>query len=140
MADEEVVEEGGVATRSQMWKHEAMVEWLESEKGYELVGASPAEVIAAAFAHRVEWRKSDTYQDLVTQHAEAAEAAREERRQARELAAEQRAQERAAAKAEKEAASKSKTEGKATAKATKATKTTKKTTRKAAAPAEDPFG
>lgn len=147
MAENEEVEEG-VPSRSQIWKHEGMVEWLESVKEYDFSEAEPAEVIAAAFAHRVEWRRSEAYQNIVAEHQEAAEAARAERAAQREAEKEARQAAAAAKAAEKEAAEKAKTDGKTTAKATKGTtakatttKATRKGTRKATAGAgaSDPF-
>lgn len=152
MAEETETEttEGGL--RSQMWKHDAMVEWINETEGVTLDEMTAGEIIAYAFAKRVAWRNSDTYQDLVTSHkAEAAEAA-EARKAEREAAAEKRKAEKAAAKAaadaeaekaEKTTAKATKTPAKATAaKATKtpakATKTARKTT-KATGTEEDPF-
>jgi hypothetical protein len=153
MADEEVEqEEGGLGLKSQLWKHEAMVEWLESVKEYgDLSEYSPGEIVAIAFAHRVEWRKSDEYQNLVIEHREQAEAERADRAAAREAAKAEKAAEREAAKAAKEAAEAAKTDGKETAKATKATKAAKPAAKKTAtratakrpaakAAAADPFG
>jgi hypothetical protein len=149
MADEEVEqEEGGLGLKSQLWKHEAMVGWLEESKEYgDLSEYSPGEIVAIAFAHRVEWRKSDEYQNLVMEHREQAESERAERAAAREAAKAEKAAEREAAKAAKEAAEAAKTDGKETAKATKAAKPAAKKTatratakRPAAKAAADPFG
>jgi hypothetical protein len=64
---EEVEEEAG-GFRSQMWKHEAMVEWLNAETGEDINELSAAEIIALAFARRVAWRKSEDYQTLVAEY------------------------------------------------------------------------
>lgn len=104
-AVEETTEESG--PRSQMWKHEAMVTWLESENDVDLSEASAAEVIALAFAQRVPWRKSDTYRNLVESHAAEADAAREAKaaeREAAKVAREEEKAAKAAAKAEADAA------------------------------------
>jgi hypothetical protein len=151
MADE-VEEVEGTGLRSQMWKHEAMVEWLSEVKEYgDLSEWSPAEVIAIAFAHRNEWRRTDTYRNLVESHAAEAEEARAAKAAAREEEKAAKAAEREAAKAEKEAAKAAAAEGKETAKATKpaagkATKAPAKAVRKASkatakrsASTEDPF-
>lgn len=152
MADEETVEEEGTGLRSQQWKHDAMVEWLESEEGYgySLDELSPAEVIAVAFAYRVRWRNSQTYVDLVEAHKAEAEEEKAAKAEAREAAKAEKAKEREAAKAAKEAA-KAEAEGKAketakatkpAAKASKAAKpaaATKRVRKGTAAPAEDPF-
>lgn len=143
MADTTTEEQSG--PRSQMWKHEAMVPYLESEFGVTLSKCSPAEIIAMAFARRNPWRASDTYANLVESHKGDAEAAKAERAAEREAAKAERAEAAATAKAEKQAAAaKAKAEAPAKAPAKKATKATKapaKATKasKAAAPAEDPF-
>lgn len=131
-AEEEVEAEGGL--RSQMWKHEAFVEWLGEAYNVDLDTLSAAEVIAWFAAKRNEWRKTPGYRGLVNSHkAEAAEAAAE------------RAAARKAAAAEKKAAAPAKKATKATAKAApaKATKATKKApakkATKATATEENPF-
>lgn len=143
----EATEEGGL--RSQMWKHEAMVEWLNEQNEIDLNEMSAAEIIAYAFAQRVAWRKSDVYRNLVAGRAEAVEAERAEAAKAREEAKAAKAAEKAAAKAEKEAKAAEAAKGTETAKATKATKGTAKAapakatrgSKKAAASSgENPFG
>lgn len=132
MAEEAEAQEGGL--RSQMYKHEAMVEWVNEQYGVDLDTLSAAEVIAYAFASRVEWRKSDEYKGVVEAHAEEAAAAKEEKAKARAAKA-------AEAKAEKASAKKEAAPKKA-AKATKAAKkTAKKATKasKAAATEDNPF-
>jgi membrane protein involved in colicin uptake len=133
VATEENTEETESASRSQMWIHEAMVEWLEGE-GNDLSSMSPAEVIAVAFAKRVAWRKSTTYAELKAAHANDAEkrkaevlaeraAAKEARDKAKAEKAEAKAAKLAAdkaakaeaAKAEKPAAAAKKTTAKKTA-------------------------
>lgn len=132
MADEEVTEEGG--TRSQMYKHEGQVEFINEKYGIDLDQLTASEIIAYAYATRVEWRQSDTYKELVEAHKESAAAEAAEKKAAREKAAAEKkaaAEAEAAAKAEK-ATKAEKTPAKATkatktpAKATKATKATKK--------------
>lgn len=124
MAEE--VEEQEQGLRSQLWKHEAMVEWINENDGVDLDTLSAAEVIAYAFARRVAWRQSDTYRKLVASHKAEAEAEKAERKAERKAKAE--------AEAKAKAKEKPKT-GKGTKKAAKkATKATKKT-----AGGEDPF-
>lgn len=147
MAEEtEVEEEGGL--RSQMWKHEAMVEWINDQDEVDLDTLSAADVIAYAFARRVAWRQSDVYKSLVAGRAEIVEAEKAERAKARDEAKEAKAAERAEAKAKKDAEAKAKAaeaekgkEPTKAAKATKATKATKKTTggKGAAASEDSPF-
>lgn len=133
MAEEVEAEEGGL--RSQLWKHEAMVEWINEAEGVDLDTLSAAEVIAYAFARRVAWRQSDTYRELVAEHATNIEAEREAKAQERAEAKAAKDAEKAAAKAAeaakadtakstpaaKKAASTTKPVAKATKKATKAT-------------------
>jgi colicin import membrane protein len=139
VATEENTEETESASRSQMWIHEAMVEWLQTEEGggYDfsvLEENDPAEIIAVAFAKRVAWRKSTTYAELKAAHANDAEkrkaevlaeraAAKEARDKAKAEKAEAKAAKLAAdkaakaeaAKAEKPAAAAKKTTAKKTA-------------------------
>lgn len=131
--------EEATGPRSQMWKHEAMVEWVNEQEGVDLDTLSAAEIIAYAFAKRVAWRKSDVYQALVAGHSEVAAQEKAE-------AAEARKAEREAAKAAK--AAEAAKAAPAAAKATKATKATKAAPAKAATKAtkatkkaagEDPF-
>jgi hypothetical protein len=104
MSDTETTTEETTANpRSQMFKHRAMVEWLTSTKGMP-ADADQATVISFAFAYRVEWRRSDTYRNLVQEYNASAEAREKEAAAAREAAKAQKAQEREAAKAAKEAA------------------------------------
>lgn len=134
MAEETVTEEES-GPRSQMWKHEAMVAWINEQEGVDLDTLSAAEIIAYAFAKRVAWRKSSTYTDLVASHAAEAEEAKAARAAEREAAA-------AARKAEKEAAAKAKAEAaeaakdKEPAKATKATAAKKGAAKKASGTAK----
>lgn len=134
MAEEEVTEEGGL--RSQMYKHEGQVAFINEKYDINLDELSAAEIIAYAYATRVEWRKTDTYKELISSHAEEAEKEREAKALARaEAAAAKKAEKEAeaAAKAEKAAAAekapaatKAAKATKTPAKATKATKATKK--------------
>lgn len=141
MADEveetEEVEEGGFPFRSQLHVHEGQVAWLASEKGFDADevdddGAavwSAAEIVAAAYATRVEWRKTSTYRELVEEHRQVAEA---EAAQRAEAAAARKAEREAAAKAAAKAAKEAKeSEGEkpAATKATKATKAAKPATK-----------
>lgn len=48
----------------QMWKHEALAEWITQTHGIQI----NATQVAAAIVLREEWRKSDSYQSLVTDH------------------------------------------------------------------------
>lgn len=139
MADEETTEEGGL--RSQMWKHTAMVDFINERDGVTLDELSAADIIAYAFARRVEWRQSDTYRELVESHKATAQEEKAAKAEARAAAAAAKKAEQEAAKAAKaEAAEKAPAAAKATkatktpAKATKATKATKK-----AAGGESPF-
>jgi hypothetical protein len=66
--EEEVEAEEGGGFRSQMWKHEAMVEWLNEQVGEDINDYSAAQIIALAFAQRVSWRKSDEYQELISEY------------------------------------------------------------------------
>jgi hypothetical protein len=142
-------EELALPGRSHMWKHEAMVEWINETEGINLDDYSAAEIISWAFAKRAAWRKSEVsgspYRQLLLDHAAELEAEREELKA-------QRAAEREAAKAEREAekaakaaqAAKAAPAAKATkaakpaaAKATRATKAAKTApATKAAAPAK----
>lgn len=137
-------EEGGV--RSQMWKHEAMVEWVNSESNVDLDAMSAAEVIAYAFAKRVAWRKSDTYRTLVDGHSESVAEAKAAEKLARDEERAAKAEVKAAEKAAADAAAAEKAEPQKATKATKAAPVTptpaKTTTRKgkAASTAESPFG
>jgi len=114
------------ATRSQMWIHEGMVEWLETEEGgeFDFSEAEPAEIIAAAFAKRVAWRQSDTYAELKEAHKAEAEEAKAAKAAERAAAKEARAAEKAAAAEAKAKADAEKGEAKPAAK--KAAATTKK--------------
>lgn len=129
-------EEGG-SLRSHMYKHEAMVQWLE-EQGHAVSNATPAEVIAIAFAKRVEWRKSDTYRSLVEGRSEQLASEKAARQQEREQAREARKAEKAAARAAKKSEPKEKA---APAKAVKATKAAKGKSGKgkASSAEENPF-
>lgn len=66
--EEVTEEEEGGGFRSQMWKHEAMVEWLNAELGEDINEMSAAEIIALAFKLRVSWRRSQEYQDIVNEY------------------------------------------------------------------------
>lgn len=122
MAEEEVSEEGGL--RSQMWKHSAMVDFINKRDDVDLDTMTAAEIIAYAFARRVEWRQSETYQEIVEAHKATAQEEKAAKAEARAAAA-------AAKAAEKEAekATKAEKAEKAPAKATKATKTPAKATK-----------
>lgn len=143
MADEveETEEEGGL--RSQMYKHEAMVGWINEQDGVDLDTLSAAEIIAYAFARRVAWRKSDVYEALVAGHAGVVAQEKAERKAAREAAAKEKAEARAKEKAEKAAAAEKATPAKAAAAKAPAKKATaaKKAApaKKAAKATEDPF-
>lgn len=122
MAEEVQEEQGGL--RSHMYKHEAMVAWINEQEGVDLDTMTAAEVIAYAFAKRVAWRQSDEYKQAIAEHAEAVEAEKAERQAAREA---ERAEKAAAKEAEKAAKEAAKAEGDGTA--PKATKTAAKSTK-----------
>jgi hypothetical protein len=135
--------------RSQMHIHEAQVAWIQSDKGVDLSTLSPAEVIAWAYATRVEWRSTDRYQTVKTEAREAAERERSERKAATEAARAEAKAKRDAEAAEKKAAREAEAAKKADGK-TEAKKATKKSTAKTApsetegdtedtGDAEDPF-
>lgn len=138
------------ASRSQMWKHEDIFQWLIDEGKLTPTSSGP-EVIAAFAANRNAYRKTDRYAALVASHAESSVAEREQAKVAREAEKAERAAARAAAKAEKdaakEAAAKAKAEAATAAEATPApAKATRKGKAKAAAAeaeasedGEDPF-
>ena len=134
----EVEEEGGL--RSQMWKHEAMVDWINANDGVDLDTLSAADIIAYAFARRVEWRKSDTYRSLVEEYRQsAAEESAQRKAAAAAAKAERDAAKAAEAKATPAPAKATKTAAKKAA-ATKATPAPKKATRaKSAASDDSPF-
>jgi hypothetical protein len=119
MAEEEVDEE--VGARSQTWKHQGQLDWMAENFGYDYDEMTPLEIVTVFAKHRVPWRKSDVYEELVETHREEVAEAKEERRAARaEAAAAKKAE--AAEKADKEAA-----KAKGATKATKATSTRKAT-------------
>jgi len=141
---EETEEEGGL--RSQMFKHEGQVAFINEQYGIDLDELSAAEILAYGYATRVAWRKTDTYRELVESHkaeaSEAAAAAKAEREAAREARAAAKA-EAAAAKAAAPAApaqkaTKATAAKKAPAKAAAPTKATR-ATKKASASADSPF-
>jgi len=142
VADDEEVEveeeDGSVIGRSQIWKHEAQVLWLLEVKEIDCDELTPAEIIAVAYSTRVEWRKSETYSDLVAEHTEEARA---EATAKKEAAAERKAKaaaekaEKAERKSKEEADNKAKAAGAVEKKAARATKASaaKKTAAKSAA-------
>ena len=105
--------------RSQMYKHELFVEWMEEEYGVDLEKEAAATVIAWFAAKRNEFRKSATYEAGVEEHKKEAEAERKRK------AAERAEREKAAKAAEGDGKSKAK------GKSTKAAKSTKKTAKRA---------
>jgi hypothetical protein len=146
VAEENEEETGG--PRSQMWKHEAMVEWLNEQYGVDLDTLSAAEIIAYAFAKRVEWRRTDIYRNLVNSRAETVEAEKAAKAEERaKAAAERKAAKEAEKAAAKEAAAAEGAKSPAAAKkaaaatktVTKATKATK-SAKKATGDDESPFG
>lgn len=151
MADEVETEEteAEAVSRSQMWKHEDIYEWLTEEGEIDSESSGP-EIIAAFAARRNAYRKTQRYIDLVESHAKEAEEAKAARAEARETAKAEReaakaaaAEEKAKAKAEAEAAGED-DEAKTTAKKTAAKKTPAKRTAarkttKAASTDESPF-
>jgi len=115
-------EKTGRGNRSQTWKHAAMLAWLIENKGLNPNG-SQLDALCSAFANRAEWRRTDTYRNLLSDHKETAETARAEAQAARKA-------ERDAAKA-KEAAATATT----TATPAKATRASKRAAKEAAAAA-----
>lgn len=144
-AEPEVEEEGGL--RSQMFKHEAQVEYINEEYGVDLDTLSAAEIIAYAYATRVAWRKTDTYRNLVEAHKGEAAAEAAAKKAEREAAAKARAEAKAAKAAEAAAApaapAQKATKATAAKKAQKAAAPTKATratkASKAAASGDNPF-
>jgi membrane protein involved in colicin uptake len=138
---EETEEEGGL--RSQMYKHEAMVGWINEQDGVDLDSLSAAEIIAYAFARRVAWRKSDEYKTLVAGRSEVVAQEKAEKKAAREALAKEKAEAKAAEKAAKAEAAAKATPAKAAAAKAPAKKATpaKKApaAKKAAKGTEDPF-
>jgi hypothetical protein len=132
-AAEEVAEEEA-ALRSQMWKLEAMVDWINETEGVELDTLSAAEIIAWANARRVAWRQTDTYRNLVAEHRTEAAAEATAAKAAAKAERDAKAAAKAAAEAAKAAAP---APAKAAQKATKAT-AAKKAPAKAAAAKKAP--
>lgn len=149
---EETVEEGStVGARSSLVIHQGQVDWLESEHGLDMSSLSPAEVIAAAYATRVAWRKTEAYQAAKLAQAEvneegkaelaaAKEAAKAERQAERDRKAEEREAAKAAKAAEKEAQKGEAPATTATKPAAKKATAKKATAKKASAGTADPFG
>lgn len=139
---EETEEELGYPSRSHMWKHEAMVEWINETEGIDLDTMSAAEIVSWAFAKRAAWRNSDKsgspYRKLLEGHKAEMEAEVEERKAARVAEREAKAAEREAAKAAKAAQAPAKAA--APAKATRATKGAAKATKAAPARATKATG
>jgi len=100
--DIEATEGESAGLRSQMWKHEDIVEWL-TELGIIDERSTQAEVIAAFAAKRNEYRRTDRYRALVDNHAAERAAAKEAKAAERAAAKEAKAAERAAAKEAKAA-------------------------------------
>lgn len=145
-------------SRSQMYKHEDIFEWLKEEGALTDESTGP-EIIAAFAANRNRYRKTERYANLVRTYNDGAEARAEEARAAKEAAkaakdAEReqakaaKAAEKEAAKAEREAAAKAKAEEKAAKESAKtepvkaekpAAKAAKKGGKAAAATEENPF-
>jgi hypothetical protein len=94
MTDTEIEVEEEAASRSQMEKHEAFVEWYGSEYGVDLNECSAPDIIAAFAAKRNEFRRSEGY--LEQWGPEAREAAKAERLAAKEAAKVARAEAKAA--------------------------------------------
>jgi len=146
VAEEETEETGG-GLRSQLFKHEGQVAWINEQYGVDLDTMSAAEIIAYAYATRVAWRKSDEYKAVIAANEDRIAEEKAARAKEREEAKAEREKERAAKKAEKEAAAAKAAEeaekGKTPAKATKATKTpakASKSSKKATkATADSPF-
>jgi hypothetical protein len=137
MAVAETEEEVGYPLRSHMWKHEAMVDWINETEGIDLDTMSAAEIVSWAFAKRAAWRNSaksgSPYRQLLEDHKAELEAEREERKAERAAEAEARKAAAAEAKAAKAATAKA-----APTKPTRAPKATKTgpATKAAKAPAK----
>lgn len=121
-------EEVDIFGRTQQWKYEGMVEWLESDPDIgDLAQYSPVEIFMLSAKFKAEWRRSDEYAALVEAHSGEAESRREERRAARaaEREAEEEAEEEAPAKrrGRKAAPAKAAPAAKKATRATKASKT-----------------
>jgi len=73
-----------VAARSQLWKHEALVEWITEKHGVDFSKLTPVEIVAVSSKWKATWRRSPEYTTLVEVHREeskvAAAARREERK------------------------------------------------------------
>lgn len=141
MSDTATTEAPATGPKSQIWKHAAMVEWLQRTKGMPS-GADAATAISYAFANRVEWRQSEDYRTLVTNYSDAADARKAEAKAAGEAERKAKADAKAADKAAADAAKAAATPA-AEAKPVKATKA-KAATKTETAPAaeateEDPF-
>ncbi len=132
-------EEGGL--RSQMFKHEAQVEWINGEYGINLDELSAAEIIAYAYATRVAWRKTDTYRGLVDARKVEAASEAAAKKAAREAAAAAKAAAKAAepAAAPAQKATKATAAKKAPAKAAAPTKATRAKKAAPAASGDNPF-
>lgn len=135
-AEEEVRIPGA---RSQMAVHEAQVTYLEETYGVDLSTYSAAEIIAIAYATRVEWRQTEIYHEVKNGLGETREAEKEAKRLEREEAAAVKAAEREAKAAEK--AAKADGAEKPAGKTSKATAKKAAPAKKAAAKkgAKDPF-
>lgn len=139
---EQTEEELGYPSRSHMWKHEAMVEWINETEGIDLDTMSAAEIVSWAFAKRAAWRNSaksgSPYRQLLEDHKAELTAEQEERKAERAAARAAAATEKAAAKAAKatEAPAKATRATKGAAKATKATKAPPAKAASKAAPAK----
>jgi len=129
MADEET--EVVLGAKSQTWKHEGQLEWMAENFGYDYDEMSPLDIVTAFALHRVPWRRSQEYEDLVESHRNEVAEAREERRAAREAVKAEKDAEAAKAEKAKPAAKKrgSKAAPAAAKKATGAKKTAARTTR-----------
>lgn len=67
----EATEETTPASRSRMWLHEGMVDWLNAQVGEDINTYSAADIISLAFAQRNAWRDSEEYQALLDEHGVA---------------------------------------------------------------------
>jgi hypothetical protein len=122
-----------IGARSQLAVHEGQVEYLRGE-GVDVDNLSPAELIAAAYATRNEWRRTDAYRTVKAASTTEKAAEREAAKAARAEAVAAKKAERDAAKAAKAAEKAAKAEAPAEAKPAKASRKRKASTETPAEP------
>lgn len=119
-----------LGAKSQRWKHEGQLDWMAEVYEYDYDDMTPLDIVTAFALHRVEWRHSDTYDELVESHREEVAGAKETRRQEREAAKAEKAEAETNGKGKAKA---SKAKGKAAPAAAKKASGAKKTAAKATA-------